>query len=225
MVEDTPSQITPGVVGAQHRFHDAEFVRAWADRFAPTPPRLALFALILAELSQRELPSAHVVELGIGPGYMARYILERNTALRYEGVDFSAEMFDIARETIGSAMDRVTLTNADLLDAGWPDALAARPGAIISTWALHDLGSEAAIASVYAGCRRALPPGGVLLNGDFIKPDGTAFEYEGGRIPAARHLAILAEAGFAEADCLAYFEPNAAAPTAGNNYACFRAVC
>ena len=32
-----------GFVGAQHEFHDAAFVQGWADRFVPTPPRIALF--------------------------------------------------------------------------------------------------------------------------------------------------------------------------------------
>ena len=30
-----------GFVGAQHECHDAAFVQGWADRFVPTPPRIA----------------------------------------------------------------------------------------------------------------------------------------------------------------------------------------
>src|SRR5690349_6992941 len=36
-----------GFVGAQHEFHDAAFVQNWADRFVPSPSRLALFDMIL----------------------------------------------------------------------------------------------------------------------------------------------------------------------------------
>jgi hypothetical protein len=35
-----------GYVGAQHEFHDAEFVQGWANRFVPTKPRLRLFDMI-----------------------------------------------------------------------------------------------------------------------------------------------------------------------------------
>jgi hypothetical protein len=70
-----------GFVGAQHEFHDAAFVQGWADRFVPTPPRIALFDLILEHVSAPGLPNAHVVELGLGPGYMARHILERNPTI------------------------------------------------------------------------------------------------------------------------------------------------
>ncbi len=101
-----------GFVGAQHEFHDAAFVQGWADRFVPTPPRLALFDLILKHLSA----NTHVLELGLGPGYMARHILERNETIEYEGLDFSEVFFDVARKTIGRSMPRVTLTKADLMD-------------------------------------------------------------------------------------------------------------
>ena len=212
--------MSSGFVGAQHAFHDAAFVRGWADRFVPTPPRLALFDLILQHLST----SSHVLELGLGPGYMARHILDRNDSISYEGLDFSEVFFDVARETIGEAMQRVTLTNSDLMDQSWPRSLARQPDAIISTWALHDLGGQQAIADVYARCHEVLPTGGVLLNGDFIKPEGTDWDYEPGRFAVARHLELLRQAGFAEPVMLAQYEANTENPTAAQNYACLMAV-
>jgi SAM-dependent methyltransferase len=214
----------PGFVGAQHAFHDRAFVCDWARRFVPTAPRLQLFDLILAEISSRELPCQHALELGIGPGYMARHILERDAQLTYEGLDFSDAFFAVARETLGPLIDRVTLTKADLLDQTWPSRLARRPGAILSTWALHDLGTQQAVAEVYARCWETLPPGGVLVNGDFIKPDGTTWEYEPGRFEIERHIVLLRRAGFAEVTCLAHLEPNRDDPTAAQNYACFLAL-
>ena len=213
-----------GYVGAEHEFHDAGFVRDWANRFVPTVPRLQLFDLILEQITKPTVPSKHVVELGIGPGYMARHILERNDEVTYEGVDFSDAMFDIARETVGDLMARVTLTSADFLDHSWPSSLSQRPGAMISTWALHDLGSQQAVADVYRRCYETLPPGGVLVNGDFIKPDGTTFEYEPGRFPIRRHLDLLKDAGFSDPRCLAHLEPNIENPTSAENYACLVAI-
>jgi len=209
-----------GFVGAEHEFHDAAFVQAWADRFVPTAPRLALFDLILSRIPV----NAHVVELGLGPGYMARHILERNGAITYEGVDFSTVFFEVAKKTIGTSMSRVTLTKADLMDQAWPKALSRKPDAIISTWTLHDLGGQKAIADVYARCAETLPPGGVLLNGDFIKPDGTTFAFEPGRFEASMHLELLRQAGFPDAVSLGVFDMNAETPTAAQNYACFMGV-
>lgn len=213
-----------GFVGAQHEFHDAAFVRGWADRFVPTAPRLQLFDLILDQIRQPSAANPHVLELGIGPGYMARHILERNQTITYEGLDFSEVFFDIARETIGDMLHRVTLTKADLMNQSWPKNLSRRPGAIISTWALHDLGGQQAVADVYARCYEILPVGGVLVNGDFIKPDGTTWEYEPGRFEVNRHLELLRKAGFADPKSLAHLEQNLKDPTPAQNYACLVAV-
>jgi SAM-dependent methyltransferase len=209
-----------GYVGAVHEFHDADFVRGWADRFVPTAPRVRLFDMILDQIAQPDVPNAHVVELGIGPGYMARHILERNETISYEGVDFSEAFFEIAKETVGDLMYRVTLTAADLMDQSWPRTLARTPGAIISTWTLHDLGSQQAVADVYARCYETLPEGGVLVNGDFVKPDGTTWDYEPGRFEISRHIELLRQAGFSNPKSLAHLEPNIENPTAAENYAC-----
>lgn len=213
-----------GFVGAQHQFHDAAFVQNWADRFVPSPPRLALFDMILDQLRQLGLADANVLELGLGPGYMARHILQRAPSLRYEGLDFSAVFFDVAKRTLGDLATRVTFTQADLTDPSWPARLARPPQAIISTWALHDLGSQLAVADVYARCFETLPKGGLLANGDFIKPDGTDWAYEAGRFEIGRHLELLRQAGFANPVSLQHFEPELEQPTAAQNYACLVAV-
>ena len=213
-----------GFVGAQHEFHDADFVQGWADRFVPSPPRLALFEMILDQIRQLPADAPDVLELGLGPGYMARYILERHQTLRYEGLDFSTVFFEVAKQTLGDLGARVIFTKADLKDPSWPARLARPPQAIISTWALHDLGSQHAVADVYARCFETLPKGGILANGDFVKPDGTAWEYEPGRFSIARHLELLRQAGFAGPASLHHFEPEIDKPTAAQNYACLVAA-
>ena len=213
-----------GYVGAQHEFHDAAFVQGWADRFVPTPPRIALFDLILEQIGKSGVPEPHVLELGLGPGYMARHILERNSIITYEGLDFSEVFFEVAKNTIGGFMPRVTLTKADLMDQNWPASISRRPDAIISTWALHDLGGQRAVADVYARCHEILPKGGIFVNGDFIKPDNTTWTYEPGRFEIDRHLALLRQAGFANPASLAHFECNVENPTAAQNYACLMAA-
>jgi SAM-dependent methyltransferase len=208
------------LVGAQHEFHDPAFVQGWADRFVPTAPRLALFDVILDQIQRLGIAEAHVLELGIGPGYMARHILERDDTVTYEGLDFSEAFFEVAKRTLGKLSERVTLTKADLMDQFWTARLARSPQAIISTWALHDLGSQQAIAHVYGRCFDALPESGVLVNGDFIKPDGTNWDYEPGRFEIARHLDLLREAGFKNPTSLFHFELEIEQPTAAQNYAC-----
>lgn len=216
-------------VGAQHEFHDAQFAQEWANRFVPSPARLALFDLITQEVAAGPLMAAayaagHVLELGIGPGYLAHHLLDRLSGATYEGVDISAAMLAIAGQRLAPFRDRLRLTEADILDQDWTDILAGPIAAIVSTWALHDLGGPAETAMVYASCRAVLGPGGVFLNGDFIKPAGSPHDFEHGRFTVARHLELLTEAGFTEATCLATFEEELEAPTAAHNYVVLRAV-
>ena len=80
------------------------------------------------------------------------------------------------------------------------------------------------MADVYARSYEILPIGGVLVNGDFIKPDGTTWEYELGRFEVGRHLELLRKAGFSHPKSLAHLEPNLKDPTPAQNYACLTAV-
>ena len=211
------------IIGAQHEFHEAQYARDWAARFDPTPDRLKLFDIILAQLKARPLPASHVVELGIGPGYLASGLLDALPGVTYEGVDFSRPMLELAASRLQEFSGRLSFTQANLVEDAW-EQLVKAPGAVVSTWTLHDLGSEANTATVYQRCKSMLPRGGILLNGDFIRPDGTRFEYEPGRFSVERHIEILSSLGFQSVECLGIFELELEDPTAAQNYACFKAI-
>ena len=212
------------VIGAHHEFHDEEFVTGWADRFVPTPERMDLFNIILSELRSRVPPNGCVVELGIGPGYLADYLLNGMLDIRYYGVDFSVPMLNIAGHRLKPHAHRVAYVRADLvMDEWWAD-IPSPISAIVSTWALHDLGSQENVRNVYKSCAQVLQDGGILLNGDFIKPDRAIYEYEPGRFEIEKHIAMLRLVGFKHADCLVVLEEEINAPTPAQNYACFRGV-
>lgn len=210
-------------VGAEHAFHDQDFVHGWAERFRPTAPRIALFELILEELAAALPPDGHLVELGLGPGYLAEHLLQRLPGIVYSGIDFSEPMLAIAQRRLAAHGDRLRPLRADLLETGWTRQLGAPAHAIVTTWSLHDLGGEEQTATVYAACAGALAPGGLFLNGDFIRPADSRHDYEPGRFGIDRHLELLEAAGFEESACLALFEQELEAPTAAQNYACLRA--
>ena len=159
------------VIGAKHEFHDEDFVAGWADRFLPTAERLKLFNVILTELQSYMPTYGCIVELGIGPGYLADYILRAMPDIEYCGVDFSAPMVDIARQRLTDHSDHVTYVQADLVKDKWWKDITMPVNAIVSTWTLHDLASQKNVEEVYKSCLRVLQGNGLLLNGDFIKPD------------------------------------------------------
>jgi hypothetical protein len=133
-------------------------------------------------------------------------------------------MLELASTRLAAYAPRVQFTQADLIHEDWGAKISRPAGAIVSTWALHDLGSEMNTRKVYQACCRLLPEGGILLNGDFVKPEGTRLEFEPGRFLISRHLEILREAGFREAQCLVLLERELENPTPAQNYACLQAV-
>ncbi len=212
------------VIGAQHKFHDEEFVVGWAERFTPTPERLELFNVMLSELKLHIPPNGCVVELGIGPGYLADYLLSAMPEIQYYGVDFSRPMLDIAQQRLKLHSDRAAYLQADLVKDNWWTGIPASVNAIVSTWALHDLGSQQKVELVYKSCAQVLQDRGMLLNGDFIKPDKAIYEYEPGRFEIAKHIEILRRVGFKKAECLVVLEEEIESPTAAQNYACFKGI-
>ncbi len=110
------------VIGACHEFHDEEYVEEWAERFVPTPERLELFNVMLSELESRIPPNGCVIELGIGPGYLADHLLRAMLDIQYYGVDCSGPMLDIARQRLRPYSARVGHVQADLvMDRWWTD--------------------------------------------------------------------------------------------------------
>ena len=210
-------------IKALHEFHDLDYSIEWAEKFTPTPERISLFETILDSIANKGEKEVHVLELGIGPGYLAKYLLSKLDNITYEGLDFSSPMLKIASKRLANYKDRIVFTQADLTNDNWAEKLRHPPKIIVSTWALHDLFNQQNILSVYKNTILILQKGGIFLNGDFIKPEESNAEYEGGRIKPSSHLALLKSAGFKAVKCLKEFEKNLHNPTTSNNYACFYA--
>lgn len=211
-------------IEAKHEFHNIDFSKEWAEKFKPTSPRIKLFETILKQIVNLNSAEISVLELGIGPGFLAGFLLERLTEISYEGLDFSQPMLDIAEKRTDQHKKRIVFTRADLIDENWSKKLKRTPNVIVSTWALHDLFDKKNIFNVYRTCTEILKEGGLLLNGDFIKPEESEHEYEGGRIKPGEHLDLLQNAGFKDPECLEEFEKSVDHPTTANNYACFKAI-
>jgi len=212
-------------VGASHEFHDREYVQGWAERFTSTPGRLALFDAILGELEPRLAKGGRIVELGLGPGFLADHLLRSLVAVDYVGLDFSAPMLEIARGRLSGFAPRVTFVQADLVNEDWTAKIEGDVDAVVSTWALHDLGSQENVRRVYEKCAEVLGGSGILLNADFIKPDGTKRVFEPGRFEISRHLQMMRQVGFGAPDCITpVLEEESETPDASQNYVCMRAI-
>ncbi len=210
-------------IEALHHFHDFKTAEEWAKKFSPSPARMDLFETMLKSIKQLGESHFHIVELGIGPGFLADFLLNRLKNITYEGIDCSEPMRQLAAKRLESFKDRTTFTTANLTDDNWIKQVSQPPKVVVTTWALHDLFTQDNIHSVYRNTYQLLQNDGIFLNGDFIKPDNIKVEYEGGRLEIKTHLDLLQSVGFQSADCLKEFEKNIKNPTTANNYACFEA--
>lgn len=109
------------VDGTQHFldiFKDAEAVARYAEgprRFVPGFDALhRMTAILLAEAAPAD---AHVLVLGAGGGLELKALAEAHPGWRFTGVDPSAEMLGLARQTLGPLATRVELVEGYIDDA------------------------------------------------------------------------------------------------------------
>ena len=120
-------------IEASHEFHNQEFSEEWANKFTPTPERIRLFKTILKNISTKKQNSISILELGIGPGFLAEYLLNKLNNVTYEGLDFSLAMLKIAAKRTAKFKDLISFTKADLINENWTDKLKENPTIVVST--------------------------------------------------------------------------------------------
>ncbi|KPC59244.1 class I SAM-dependent methyltransferase [Streptomyces chattanoogensis] len=111
-----------------------------------------------------------IVDLGCGPGALAARLAGRLPHAEVLAVDADPLLLELGRVYHGSAARYVEAT---IGEPGWLDTLAlTRPlDAAVSATALHYLG-EHTLRQVYRQLATVLRPGGVLINGDHLSPNG-----------------------------------------------------
>lgn len=122
--------------------------------------------LYSAGIMEKDTP--HVLDLGCGPGGLARRITKLKPNAMYCGIDTDPVVLAAARKLLSSVQDRFIL--ADLRDPEW-GVDAQRPfDSIISLTALHYL-SKPHLKGVYARAYSLLREGGWMVVGDPYLPE------------------------------------------------------
>jgi tRNA (cmo5U34)-methyltransferase len=146
--------------------------------------------------------AAVVVDLGGGSGKLMERILERWPKAQGIVVDQSEPFLALAERRLARFGERAKCVLAKL-EGEWNQQVPAIINGIVSMSAIHHL-EPAEKASLYQRCFDVLAPGGVLLNGDEVRPEGDADyraaltkwaghmrrEMAGSTIPAAFHEAL-----------------------------------
>ncbi len=186
-------------------FRDLATARTWIeDTRIRRPYRPRFFAAFCAALASR--PKLRILELGSGPGQLAREILVHCDVHAYVALDFSAAMHGIAAEHLGELASRVTFVTRDFREPAWPSELGTFD-AVVTLQAAHETRHERHLVPLLERARTAIAPGGVLLYADGYLTPETKLP---GLLPArADQPLALERAGFVDVE-LCYEEGNMA---------------
>jgi SAM-dependent methyltransferase len=151
-------------------FRDLATARTWIeDTRIRRPYRPRFFVAFAAALAAR--PKLRVLELGSGPGQLAREILVHCDVESYVALDFSPAMHEIAAEHLGELAGRVRFVTRDFRDPAWPHDLGAFD-AVVTLQAAHETRHKRHLVPLLERARTVVAPGGALLYADhYLRPD------------------------------------------------------
>jgi SAM-dependent methyltransferase len=155
-------------IRVDHR--DPATARAWLeDTRARKPFRANFRAAFCAALAPRK--QLRILELGSGPGELAREILMACDVATYVALDWSQAMHDIATDHLGDLAPRVTFVVRDFREPTWPAGLGTFD-AIVTQQAVHETRHKRHALPLFERARPLVVPGGLLLYCDgYLFPD------------------------------------------------------
>ena len=184
--EDLPIRV-------DHR--DPATARAWLEETRLRKPfRQNFRAAFCAALSSRR--GLRILELGSGPGELAREILLHCDVASFTALDWSQAMHDIAIEHLGDLAPRVSFVVRDFREPTWPADLGAFD-AIVTQQAVHETRHRRHALPLFQRARTLLVPGGLMLycDGYLVDPDGKLAALTLERVDQPR---VLERAGFVD---------------------------
>lgn len=151
-------------------FRDRATALTWIeDTRIKRPYRPRFFAAFCTALATRR--ALRILELGSGPGQLAREILSHCDVETYVALDFSPAMHAIAAEHLASLASRVTFVTRDFRESSWPHELGPFD-AVVTLQAAHETRHKRHLVALLERARTTLAPNGLLLYADhYLTPE------------------------------------------------------
>ena len=163
MFQDVPSPID---------FRTTQDAREWASAaMSRRPWRSEFFVAFTAAIKSACPPNARVLELGSGPGFLARHLLGELPSISYTALDFSGAMHEIAFERLGALSQRAEFAERNLREPNWADGLGPFD-AIVTQQAVHELRHKRHAHDLHVRARKLLAPGASYLVCDHFFGEG-----------------------------------------------------
>jgi SAM-dependent methyltransferase len=180
-----------------HDWQSQQYVDDWLARDqGMEPERRPLLRRTAGLLPFAEDAPIRVLDVGAGYGALSEEILRRPHA-RVVCLDYSQPMLDHARSRLAWAGERVSYLTADLRSPDWAAGLPGPFDAVVSSIAIHNVGSADRIRAIYAEVFPLVKPGGCFYNLELLFPASDVLRhlyYEHG-VLAAYQRSMAARAG------------------------------
>ncbi|MDX8276065.1 class I SAM-dependent methyltransferase [Acinetobacter pittii] len=94
----------------------------WAEEVNMKRPwRYEFFSMYVAEIKSLNIKKPKILEIGAGPGYLAKILLENIESAEYTALDFSEAMHELSRTNLGLLSNKANYLTANFKDNGWYD--------------------------------------------------------------------------------------------------------
>lgn len=133
------------------------------------PWRTEFFAAFADAL--RVANAQKVLELGSGPGFLARHLIDALPDMSYVALDFSPAMHQLAVARLGDAARRVRFVERNFRDPAWSEGLGSFDH-VVTHQAVHELRHKRHASGLHAQVRQLLQTGGRYLVCDHFSGEG-----------------------------------------------------
>ena len=137
------------------------------------PWRTDFFETVAQEIrSISRLRGVHVLELGSGPGFLAKHLLDHTPNIaRYVALDFSPAMHRLAIQRLGEQASRVEFVERSFLQSTWHIDLGTFDF-VVTHQSVHELRHKRHATSLHASVAQILKPSGLYLVCDHFSGAG-----------------------------------------------------
>ncbi len=161
------SDLEPAHDHHPHDWTSPEYVSKWAQGQDPKEAnRAAAFSRLANTIPFDKTAAIKILDMGAGYGALTKYLLERfpnATAICQDG---SEEMAKLGRERMKPLAGRFEYVLCDFGKHGWSKLVPGPFEAIVSSIAIHNVGSSRIIRGIYEDAYTLVKPGGCFLNFD-----------------------------------------------------------
>jgi SAM-dependent methyltransferase len=154
-----------------HHWDSPDYVSNWAKgQDQKEANRQQAFDVLADTIPYGKTRAIRILDLGAGYGALTKFLLERFSNVTAVCQDGSEEMAKLGRERMKDFAGRFAYVICDFSRHGWSKLMPGPFEAIVSSIAIHNVGSPNIIRGIYEDAYTLVQPGGCFLNFDRHHP-------------------------------------------------------